>query len=334
MLPDLYALVMAPLLRAFLLMLGTTTGVWMRFEKIQGDFFKYRVRLEGVTLEASKHFRCSAELCTLEFSILDASLDTLVVSNVCLEGARFEYNHVTHQDVIPQELPAFVIKQLTLRDSEVVFTDHTRGLPLAFKIYLEEYHCESLHSTSLLFDAIFTASLQGRLEKSPLTTAFRQVDQRCMAQWAIRDLPVRRLSRFVKGQLDLLEQSTLDLLVTHTWHTEEDTLTLQVQVWIRDLIKLRSVNLLPAGPQKLAKALNGFINQQVKTLPLSFHFKVRKANFLQLTHVDATAVLLAFSEALTQAILERSLQNYDQIRDMGRLGLNTLLDLKQIFDKY
>lgn len=334
MLPNFDTLVTAPLLRTFLFMLGTSTGVWVHFEKVQGDLFKYRLCLEGASLEVSKHFRCWAERCTLDFSILDTSLNLLVITHLHLEEARFEYHYVAQQDTLPKKITPFVIQRLTVHNSEVYFIDHTRGQPLSFKIHVETYHCESLHSHSLLFDAMFKGTMQGQLEQSPLITAYRQVDQRCMAQWTIHNLPVRRLSRFVQGQLDLLEQSSLDLLITHTWHTDQEYFTLQVHVWIRDLVKLKPLLLLPTGSQKLVEALQRLINQPIETLPLRFVFKVRKTDFLQLTRIDAPAILLAFSEALIQAIMERSLHNYDQLLEMSQLSLDTFLELKQLFDKY
>ncbi len=315
-------------------MLGATTGVWMRFESVAGDLFQYRIRLEGVSLTLSKHLRCSAESCVIECSLRDANLETLVIAQVILTGARFEYTHVSHEDVIPRDLPPFVIKHLVLHDSEVIFTDQTRGIPLTFSIRLAEYHCSQLHSRSLLFDALFTATATGQLEKSPLTTRYQRSDTTCQAQWAIRDLPVRRVSRFVKGQLALLEQSTLDLLITPSWHVAEDALTLHVQVWIRDLVPVNPSPLLPAPSQRFNEALNQLLNPHLQSVPITFQLSVSRQDFLKLTRLDAFQILLAFSEALSQAILARSRQNYDQLVDMGRFGLNALLDLKQIFDKY
>ena len=51
MLPNLFNIVMAPLLRAFFTLIGTTTGVWVRFEQIRGDLFSYKAHLDGLELD-------------------------------------------------------------------------------------------------------------------------------------------------------------------------------------------------------------------------------------------------------------------------------------------
>lgn len=331
---DINTLIMAPLLRAFLVMLGSTTGVWIRFQKVRGDLFSFRVLLDGVDIKISNQLRCFADKLTLEFSILDVSLDTLIVSNVMLEGVRFEYKHLADADVIPKALPPFLIRQLTLKDADVIFTDHTRGMPYSFRIHLDAYRCESLHSKWVLFDAIFASQMQGHIEGAPLSIQYSENGPNCQSQWAIQSLPMQRVSHFVDGRLDLLEQSAIDLLVTTQWQMEQEDIGIHVQVWLVDLVNLKLPTLLPSPTRSLADAINVLINHQVKSLPFAFQFKVKKGDFMELTRIDAARVLTAFADALTQAILDKSRQNYDQIKDMGLLGLNTLIDIKKIFDRY
>ncbi|MEZ0375086.1 MAG: hypothetical protein ACAI44_38725, partial [Candidatus Sericytochromatia bacterium] len=292
-LSDIYSILMAPLLRAFLLMLGTTTGVWIRFEKVRGDLFSYRVCLEGMDLKISNYLRCYADRCSIEFSILDFSLDMLIVSNVCVEGVRFEYNHVSDQDVIPRSLPPFLIRQLQLKDAVVVFTDHSRGTPYSFNIHLQDYQCEALHSQWLLFNAIFTSCMSGQLEDSALSIQYTEQGEKCISQWGIRGLPIKQVSHFVDGKLDLLEQSAFDLLVTNEWLMEKDEITMSVQVWLIDLVNFRLPTLLPTTSNALADAMSVLINHQVKSIPLAFQFKVKKGDFMELTNIDAAGILTA-----------------------------------------
>lgn len=331
---DIFSLVMAPLLRAFLVMLGKTTGVWIRFEKVRGDFFSYRVCLDGVDLKISNHLRCFADSCTLEFSILDISLDTLIVSNVIIEGARFEYEHLGgEQDVIPRKLPPFLIRHLALKNADLVFTDHSRDQPYTFNIHLDDYRCDALHSHWLLFDAIFTSTLIGRLEASPLSIQYSETGDKCLSQWALKGMPIRQVSHFADGKLDLLEQGAFDLLVHNEWQMDKDEILMNVQVSLVDLVNFKLPPQLPSTTKTLAAAMNVLLNQQVKSLPVAFQFKAKKGDFMDLTKLDATGILTAFADALTQAIMDKSLQNYDQLWDMGLQGLNTLLNIKKFFDK-
>lgn len=332
LLPELYSLLMAPLLRAFLMLLGSTTGVWIRFEKVRGDFFSYRVCLDGVEIDVSQHLRCAVRHCTLEFSLLDISLDTLIVSNVQIEGARLEYEHVPGQALIPRTLPPFLIKTLTLRDAEVVFTDASRAKPAKVQIHLDDYRCEAIHSQSLLFDALFTARLKGRFAGAPLTMQYAEQGPKCQSEWAIKGLPLRRLAPFVDGRLDLFETGSVDVLVSNDWRLDKDELTLNVQVWLGEMVNFSLPTALPAPTRALADALRQVVKRQTQALPLSFQFRVRKADFMDLTHIDAGRIITAFTDGLTQAILDKSLQNVDQIWDVGLQGLNTLLDIKKFFD--
>ncbi|PIQ23229.1 hypothetical protein COW36_18965 [bacterium (Candidatus Blackallbacteria) CG17_big_fil_post_rev_8_21_14_2_50_48_46] len=334
MLPDLYTMVMTPVLRAFLSWLGSSTGVWIRFEKIKGEFFNYRVCLEEVDLKISNILHIAAQKCTLEFSILDFSFNQVVVSNLLLEGARIEYTHVSNQDLLPRSLPPFLIHQLTLKQSEVIFKESDPNKPLAFKLALDDYHCDSLHSKWLLFNAIFNSRLAGQLDGTPITLKYSEAGDKRISHWALRGLPIKKLTPFVDGKLDLLQDSSMDLLVTNEWLPDQDEIGMNVQVWVHDLVNFKQPKFLPAPTKALADAMGILINRQVKTIPLAFQFSVRKDDFMEISRIDASGMVIAFAEALSKAILDKSLQNFDQILDMGFLGLDTLLDIKNIFDKY
>lgn len=331
---DLYSIAMTPLLRAFFTLLGTTTGVWIRFEKIHGKFFDYKASLDGVSLEINKHLRCEVETCSLEFSLLDFSLETLVVSNVSLEGARIEYDHLEDRDLIPRTLPPFVIKHLRIKDGAVVFNDHSHGKAASITLALEEYHCEALHSQSLLFDAIFSAHAMGQLADAPFSMTYKEDGAKCISQWSISDLATQAISPFVQGKLDLIKQSALNLMVSHEWLRDDDELTMTVQVLVLDLVNLEWPALMPPGSKIFADALSTLLNHQIKEIPIAFQFKARKDDFMKLKDIDTAGILTAFADALTQAIMDKSLQNYDRLWDMGLMGLDTLIDIKNLFDKY
>lgn len=331
---DLFSIVMSPILRAFFSLLGSTTGVWIRFERIRGDFFRYKVYLDEVHLKVSEHLYCSAHACTLEFSILDFSLDTLIVSNVALEGARIEYKRTTNHEIEPLTLPPFLIKNLTVKDGVVVFTDHTRAKPSTVTINIETYHCEALHSQHLIFDAIFTAHMIGQIEAAPFALNFKETDQKCVSQWTVSDLPMRVLTPFADGKLDLIKDSAMNLQFSNQWRVDDDEISLNVQVLILDLVNLELPGLIPASTKFIADTLSVLINHQVKEIPIAFQFKARKDDFMDLTRIDTARILTAFSEALLQALKDKSFQNVDNLRGMGKLGLGTLIDLKNLFDKY
>lgn len=334
MLDDLYTIVMSPLLRAFFRMLGTVTGVWIRFEKVSGNFFSYRACLEGVELEISKHIRCAVKSCAIEFSMLDFSLDTLIVSKVTLEGARFEYQHMANQDLIPRTLPPFLIRELVIKDGVVVFTDPGQGAPASLTLQLDDYRCEALHSKGLLFNAIFTSHIQGRIEDAPFSILYQEAGQKCVSQWNIRDLPTQVVSPFVNGKLDLIRQSAMNVVVSNEWQLEADEMTMTVQVLILDLVNFELPAILPVPTRMLADALGILINQQVKEIPIAFQFKLRKDDFMNLKDIDTAAILTAFAEALTKAILDKNLQSYDQIWDLGFRGLDTLIDITNLFKRF
>ncbi len=331
---DLFSIVMSPLLRAFFGLLGSSTGVWIRFEKIRGDWFRYKVYLDQVSLQISDHLTCSAEACTLEFSILDFSLNTLIVSNVSLEGARIEYTRVANQDLIPRSLPPFLIRNLTVKDGVVLFTDQTRVTPSALKLNIENYHCEALHSQRLIFDSIFTALAAGEIDQAPFAMAYHEEGQKCISQCTITDLPMRVLTPFAEGKLDLIKESAMNLKVTTEWMAEQDEINLSVQVLITDLVNFDLPGIIPASTKMLADAFSLLINHQLKEIPIAFQFKARKDDFMDLARIDTARILTAFADALTQAIKDKSFQNVDQLRDIGKLGLGTLIDIKNLFDKY
>ena len=328
---DLFSIVMSPILRTFFSLLGSTTGVWIRFERIRGDFFQYKVYLDEVYLKVSDRLYCSAHACTLEFSILDFSLDTLVVSNVTLEGARIEYKRTAnHQDVMPYTLPPFLIKNLTVKDGVVVFTDHSKAKASSITLNIENYHCEALHSQHLIFDSIFTAHMIGQIEESPFATNYKESGEKCVAQWTISDLPMRVLTPFAEGKLDLIKDSAMNLQFSNQWLVHDDEIILNVQVLITDLVNIELPGLIPGPTRLVADALSVFINHQVKEIPIAFQFKARKDDFMDLTRIDTARVLSAFTDALTQAIKDKSFQNVDNLRGMGKLGIGTLIDLKNL----
>jgi hypothetical protein len=343
MLTALYSIVMAPVLRAFFILLGSTTGVWIRFEKVRGDFFSYKACLDGVKLEIPDHLSCEVKTCSLEFSVLDFSLKTLIVSNVYLEGARLEYNHASDKDLLPPTLPPFLIRNLQIKESSVIFSDRspktlTLKAPTALTFHLDDYRCEALHSQYLLFNAIFTSQMVGRLEEAPFSMAYREEGEKGLSQWLVQGLPTQRLAPFVQGKLDLIEKSSLNISVSNEWLVNYDDITMTVQILIFDLLNFRSPALLPVPTKLLADALSVFINHQinnkVQEIPVSFQFKLRKDNFLDLKDINISDILTAFADALTKAILEKSLKNQMLMKDMGLLGLDTLLDIKKLFDKY
>jgi len=334
MFTDLYSIVMAPVLRAFFIMLGTTTGVWIRFEKVRGNFFNYTACLDGVELEIPDHISLAVQTCSLEFSILDFSLDKLIVSNVCLDGASFEYHHVPDRDLIPRSLPPFLIKNLNIKNSKVVFKDHSRGFPYTFTYHLQEYHCETLHSQWLLFNAIFSAQVTGQMDTAALSMRYQELGKKCMSHWLIQGLPMQKITPFVNGKLDLLEKSALDLAVSTEWLADSDEISLTVQVLIVELLNFELPRLLPGGTQLLADALSVFINQQVKEIPIVLQFKLRKEDIMNLRDIDTVRLMTAFSEALFQALVEKGRLNYTQVRNLGILGLDTFNDIKKLFDKY
>jgi hypothetical protein len=334
MFTQIYSIVMAPLLRAFFIMLGSTTGVWVRFEKVRGNFFEYKAYLDGLQMDLTEHVRCSVKTCTIEFSILDFSLDTLIISKAYLEGARFEYHHVPNQDLIPRTLPPFLIRNLQIKDSEVVFSDHSSGKGTSLTLHLEQYHCEALHSQHLLFNALFSADMQGSIAQAPFSIQYREEGEKCISQCLVKGLPMKMVAPFVGRKLDLIEKSAMNVSVTNEWQVEADEITMTVQVLVIDLLKFDLPSLLPTSTTRFADALNIFINHQVKEIPLAFQFKLRKDDFMNLKDIDTVGILTAFADALTQAIMEKSTQNSNQLWDVGKLGLGTLLDLKKLFDKY
>lgn len=331
---DIFSIVISPLLRTFFSLLGSTTGVWIRFEKIRGDLFAYKVYLDEVHLKISDHLYCSAQTCTLEFSILDASLSTLVVSNVALEGARIEYKRSTNQELTPSILPPFLIKNLSIKDGVVVFTDHTRAKPSSLTINIEDYHCEALHSQHLLFNAIFTAQMAGQIEAAPFALNYKETGEKCISQWTVSDLPMRVLTPFANGKLDLIKDSAMNLQFSNQWRLDDDEISLSVQVLITDLVNLELPGMIPASTKFIADTLSLLINHQVKEIPIAFQFKARKDDFMDLTRIDTARILTAFTEALLLALKDKSFQNYDNLRGMGKLGIGTLIDLKNLFDKY
>lgn len=334
MLNDLYSIVMAPLLRAFLVMLGATTGVWIRFEKVRGDFFSYKIQLDGFFLQISEHLSCTADICTLEFSLLDISLDTLIVSNVYLEGARFEYNHVSSEDMLPNSLPNFLIRNLKINNGVVVFNDQTRQTPATLHFYLDDYRCEALHSHWLIFNTIFTSQCMGSIEESPFIVSYAEEGETCVSQWRISGLPTKVLTPFMGEKLALIKESSMDLMVTNQWLVEEEEITMTFQVLISELVNLELPEFLPVTTKMFADALSVLFNSQVKELPIAFQFKVRKDDFMDLLGLDTTAIMTAFAEALVKAIMDKSVENTSHIVDMGMLGLGTLFDIKNLFDKY
>lgn len=331
---DLYALVMSPLLRAFFILLGTTTGVWIRFEKVRGNFFSYKAYLDGVELELPDHISLSIQTCRLEFSILDMALDKLVVSNVTMEGARFEYQHVPGRELVPASLPPFLIKNLNITDGTVIFKDQKGGLPYTFTYHLQDYHCESLPSSSLLFHSLFKAQVKGFMDDAPLVMDYHEEGKKCLSHWLIQGLPMSRITPFVNGKLDLLEKSSLNVVMTTEWLADSDEIYLNLQVLIVDLVHFEWPSRLPMGPQLLADALNALINQQVKEIPIVLQFKLRKDDFVNLRDIDTVRLMTAFAEALFVALAEKSRENYSQFRNLGLLGVATFNDLKKLFDKY
>lgn len=336
MLDDLGALIISPLLRAFFMMLGTMTGVWVRFEKIRGDLFNYRVVLDEMEIKISEHLKCAIQSCTLQYSILDFSLDMVVVSNVQLEGVHVEYTrHKKYHDMLPESLPPFLIKKMGLKDAKVTFVDHTREQPVNLELQIDEYHCDSLHSKKIVFDAIFTANMSGHIDGAPFTTRYTEDGPQRLSQWGVTHLPTALLTPFVNNRsLDLIQKSKMNIIVNNEWMVDEDVITMDVQVLVTDLVNFQLPKMVPAPTQKFAETLGVLLNHQVKDIPLSLTFKVRKDDFMDLASLDATGVLNAFANALTQAIMEKSLKGYDRIWDMGLLGLDTIRDIKRLFDKY
>ena len=331
---NLYSMIMSPLLRAFFILLGTTTGVWVRFENIRGDFFSYKASLDGFEIEIANGLTCSAKTCSLEFSLLDFSLDTLIVSNVFLDGARVEYNRSLRKDLLPSYLPPFLIRNLVIKNGVVNFRDQSRGIPFSMSFFLDDYHCESLHSRWIIFDSIFTSQIKGRMNESAFFTHYSEKGQICQSRWIIDGLPMRMVSPFAKGRLDLIEQSAMNLSIHSEWMLEEDEIIMKVQVLILDLINIDLPKIVPTSTQRLADILSVLVNHQVKDIPMAFKFKINKDNFMNLTEMDAIGIISAFNEGLLQAIMDKNLQNYDHVRSMGLLGLDALRDIKNIFDKY
>ena len=333
MFPELYSIVMSPLLRALFKLLGTGTGIWIRFDKVHGEFFQYQAEFENVKLEIPNQISCSLQKVRLEFSILDMSLDTLVVSNVCLQGAKFEYHHVPNRHLVPRSLPPFLIKNLQIKDAEVVFSDQHQGSPYAFHYYLDEYQSAFVRSQSLLFNVIFGAQVLGQIDQqAPFSMKYHEEGKKCISQWVIKELPMNRLTPFVNGKLNLLENSKMNLLVTTEWFLDSDEVTLNLQGLIVDLVSFDRSSLIPPGAQVMVDLVSVLVNQQVREIPIRLQFKLRKDEFLNLKDINTVRLMTAFAEALSKALLEQGIQNYSQWRELGLLGLDTFKDLKRLFE--
>ena len=126
----------------------------------------------------------------------------------------------------------------------------------------------------------------------------------------------------------------MDILVTSQWQAQEEDIMMTCQVLVSDLVNLELPEFMPVPTKMFADALSILFNSQVKEIPIAFQFNVRKDDFLDLLGLDTTAILTAFADALIQAIMDKSVENTNHIIDMGVLGVNTLFDIKNLFDKY
>ena len=115
-----------------------------------------------------------------------------------LEGARLEYTHAPKQNLLPRNMPPFLIRNLSIKNSEIIFRDNSRRTPFALNMQIDDYYCEALQSQYLLFNAIFGSQMEGKLGSTPFSVLFKQEESQYSSKWMITGLPMGLVAPFCR----------------------------------------------------------------------------------------------------------------------------------------
>lgn len=335
------------------------TAIVITAEHISGNLFTGHFRADGVTVHRRDH---PAGLIDLTIGRVETQIavwrvlaNPRVVESVTVTHVRGRFERgvcgvpptqkpwnnggveitvtkagVTIDDRARRERRAFRINSLNVRDSELVYTDHTRKTPLVIPITLTSLTAQPLRSDWAVFDVLFRSNATGTIAGSPLTIATSGDDLGRETQWHIDALPVAVLAGQIGGPFTLLSEGTADVHVVDQWQRSDDARVI-VMDWSVVLHNVRAE--LPESPSPLMALLGepvvAFINDQSASIPLSFHVAIDENRFQGAASAEAAGMWQVIAETVAASLAEKLGIDIKGVKDVGGMiwgGAKDVLD--------
>ncbi len=198
---------------------------------------------------------------------------------------------------------AFAVDRLEATAVDVRVDDQTRERPVTARVELDRFVAEPFRSRTALFDVLFRADVDGRIDGRRLSIA-RRSDALAASRWFVDALPIALVAPYLPGPLGWLDGGTATIDVAGGT-ADGAALELRADAVFRD-VSITVPADLSLTKRVLAKPVVAYIERRARDLPLSFAMHLDRDVVEVSASPEAAGLVAAFGAGLKAAVAAES----------------------------